>query len=295
MKNRSILGFILFILVAAIWGTAFVFQRIGMDSIQPYTFTAARMSLAAVAVSLISVFIKSPAPAGVTEREYNRNSVTGGVICGFLLVAASLFQQVGIVTTSAGKAGFITAMYILLVPVLGSLFLKKHSSWRVWLSVAMGVTGLYLLCMKDSFRLEYGDSLICVCAFLFSAHILFIDHYVAKGNPVRIAAIQLIVTSLVSWVLAFILESPGIEQIKSAVIPIVYCGLVSAGVGYTLQIVAQKFTEPTVASLLMSLESVFAVTAGALILHEQMTTREVLGCVIMFTAIIIVQLPGRKS
>lgn len=295
MKNRNMFGNIILLLVAAIWGTAFVFQRIGMDSIQPVTFTAARMSLAAVAVSLVAALQKKSNPQGVTDREYSRNSILGGICCGFFLATASIFQQIGIVTTSAGKAGFITAMYILIVPVLGAVILKKHNSWHVWLSVAMGVVGLYLLCMTGSLRLERGDALICICAVLFSGHILCIDRFVAKGNPVRIAAIQFTVTALVSWVFAFIMESPGIEEMKTAIIPILYCGLVSGGVGYTLQVVAQKYTEPTVASLLMSLEAVFAATAGAMILHERMTEREIMGCIMMFTAIIIVQLPGDKK
>lgn len=295
MKNKDIIGNILLLLVAAIWGTAFVFQRIGMDSIQPVTFTAARMSLAAIAVSLVSALMKKAVPEGVTERECSKNSLLGGICCGFFLVTASILQQIGIVTTTAGKAGFITAMYILIVPVIGSVFFKKRNSWHVWLSVALGVVGLYLLCMSGSFRLASGDALICICAVLFSGHILCIDHFVAKGNAVRIAAIQFTVTALVSWVIAFITETPGILEIKSAIIPILYCGLVSGGVGYTLQVVAQKFTEPTVASLLMSLEAVFAATSGALILHERMTGREILGCCLMFTAIIIVQLPGNKK
>lgn len=294
MKNRNMFGNIILLLVAAIWGTAFVFQRIGMDSIQPVTFTAARMSLAAVAVSLVAALQKKSNPQGVTDREYSKNNILGGICCGFFLVTASILQQIGIVTTSAGKAGFITAMYILIVPVLGTVILKKHNSWHVWLSVAMGVVGLYLLCMTGSLRLERGDALICICAVLFSGHILCIDRFVAKGDPVRIAAIQFTVTAIVSWVFAFIMESPGIEEMKTAIIPILYCGLVSGGVGYTLQVVAQKYTEPTVASLLMSLEAVFAATAGAMILHERMTEREIMGCIMMFTAIIIVQLPGDR-
>lgn len=294
MKNRNMFGNIILLLVAAIWGTAFVFQRIGMDSIQPVTFTAARMSLAAVAVSLVAALQRKSNPQGVTDREYSKNNILGGICCGFFLVTASILQQIGIVTTSAGKAGFITAMYILIVPVLGTVILKKHNSWHVWLSVAMGVVGLYLLCMTGSLRLERGDALICICAVLFSGHILCIDRFVAKGDPVRIAAIQFTVTAIVSWVFAFIMESPGIEEMKTAIIPILYCGLVSGGVGYTLQVVAQKYTEPTVASLLMSLEAVFAATAGAMILHERMTEREIMGCIMMFTAIIIVQLPGDR-
>lgn len=292
------LGNVLLILTAMIWGTAFVFQRVGMESIEPITFNAARMALAAVAVGGVSALPMASeknrlAACSVGECEkYRKNTILGGICCGTFLAAASIFQQMGVVYTTAGKAGFITAMYMLLVPVINFVFFRKRNSWIVWLAVLMGVVGMYLLCMTGSFSLGRGDTLVCICAVLFSGHILCCDHFVKLGNPIRISAIQFATCTVISAVAALILEEPSWAKIASAAIPILYCGIVSGGIGYTLQIVAQKFTDPTVASLLMSLESVFAVIAGAILLGERMTSRELLGCVIMFAAIVLVQLRG---
>ena len=324
MKDRKMLGNALLILTAMIWGTAFVFQRTGMESIEPITFNAARMALAAVAVGAVSV-VTAPAekkrfageritgpgerisgsngevtgpgeritgPGEEQRRAYNRNTFIGGILCGTFLAAASIFQQMGIVYTTAGKAGFITAMYMLLVPVIGTVFFHKRNSWIVWLAVLIGVAGMYLLCMTEGFRLTRGDTLVCICALLFSGHILCCDHFVQLGDPIRISAIQFAACTVLSAIAAVILEQPTWDKIVSAAIPILYCGLISGGLGYTLQIIAQKFTDPTIASLLMSLESVFAVIAGALLLGERMSTRELMGCVVMFAAIVLVQIRG---
>ena len=303
MRDRKILGNALLILTAMIWGTAFVFQRTGMESIEPITFNAARMALAAVAVGAVSV-VTAPAekkrfageritgPGEEQHRAYNRNTLIGGICCGTFLAAASIFQQMGIVYTTAGKAGFITAMYMLLVPVIGTVFFHKRNSWIVWLAVLIGVAGMYLLCMTEGFRLTRGDTLVCICALLFSGHILCCDHFVQLGDPIRISAIQFAACTVLSAIAAVILEQPTWDKIVSAAIPILYCGLISGGLGYTLQIIAQKFTDPTIASLLMSLESVFAVIAGALLLGERMSTRELMGCVVMFAAIVLVQIRG---
>ena len=303
MKDRKMLGNALLILTAMIWGTAFVFQRTGMESIEPITFNAARMALAAVAVGAVSV-VTAPAekkrfageritgPGEEQHRAYNRNTLIGGICCGTFLAAASIFQQMGIVYTTAGKAGFITAMYMLLVPVIGTVFFHKRNSWIVWLAVLIGVAGMYLLCMTEGFRLTRGDTLVCICALLFSGHILCCDHFVQLGDPIRISAIQFSACTVLSAIAAVILEQPTWDKIVSAAIPILYCGLISGGLGYTLQIIAQKFTDPTIASLLMSLESVFAVIAGALLLGERMSSKELLGCVVMFVAIVLVQIRG---
>ena len=298
MKNRKMLGNILLLITAMIWGTAFVFQRVGMESIEPVTFTSARMWLAALAAGTASLFLGKKGAEDAGDRAAGRrDTLLGGVFCGLFLAAASIFQQAGIVTTTAGKAGFITALYILLVPVLNLVLFKKNSGLHVWLAVAAGVFGMYLLCMKEGFRLTRGDSLVCVCAFLFSGHILCCDYFARRADPVRLAAIQFVTVGLVSGVIALIFEEPTLEKLRAALVPILYCGIVSGGVGYTLQMVAQGFTDPIVASLLMSLESVFAALAGALLLHERMTGRELLGCAVMFAAIILVQLPapGRKT
>lgn len=296
--SRKMLGNLLLILTAMIWGTAFVGQRVGMESIEPFTFNAARMALAAVAVGTVAIVLtgKRAGTATVEKMDdtYVKNTLIGGICCGVFLTAGSLFQQMGVVYTSAGKAGFITAMYMLIVPVINFLLFKKRNSLRIWLAVVIGVVGMYILCVRESFSLTVGDTLVFICAFMFSGHILCCDYFAPRGDAIMISAIQFAVSSVISAVFAFAFEQPSWAKIVSAAIPILYCGLISGGVGYTLQIVAQKFTDPTIASLLMSLESVFAVIAGALLLGERMSMQELTGCVVMFAAIILVQLPERK-
>ena len=313
MKNKKMLGNLLLLLTAMIWGTAFVGQRVGMDSIEPITFNAARMALAAVMVgalayvlrkkhnrdvarqavsgTTVSVSTENALPEADASTEHWHNTVRGGICCGLFLTAGSVFQQMGVVYTTAGKAGFITAMYMLLVPVINFVLFKKKNSWLVWLAVFIGVGGMYMLCVKEDFTLTRGDVLVCICALMFSGHILSCDYFVKLANPIELAAVQFTTAAVISAVIAFLIETPVWEGIVSAAVPILYCGVVSGGIGYTLQIVAQKFTDPTVASLLMSLESVFAVIAGAVLLGEQMSSRELLGCVVMFIAIILVQVP----
>ena len=324
IKNQKMIGNLLLTLTALIWGMAFVFQRKGMESIEPITFTSARMALAAVAVGIAAfIYTKKPVAKTVpaetkkipsetektsaeaekisaeaekisaeTERKNRRkNTVLGGICCGSFLACASIFQQMGIVYTTAGKAGFITAMYMIIVPVIGFVLFKKRNTWLVWLAVLIGVAGMYLLCMTEGFTLTRGDTLVCICAVLFSGHILCCDYFVQRGEAIWISAIQFVTCSALSAVTACILENPTWEKVFSAAIPILYCGILSGGVGYTLQIIAQKFTDPTIASLLMSLESVFAVLAGAILLGERMTLREMAGCVVMFVAIVLVQIP----
>ena len=301
MKNKKLLGNLLLTMTAMIWGTAFVFQRKGMESIEPNTFTAARMTLAAIAIGLVSFLVGLRQSGRITleqqtdAKKYRKNTILGGILCGSFLAAASIFQQMGVVYTTAGKAGFITAMYMLLVPIINFLVFRKKNSWLVWTAVGIGVVGMYLLCMKEGFQLTHGDTLVCICAVLFSGHILCCDFFVRRGNPIRISAIQFVTCALISWVVAAVTEEPSWAKLASAALPIVYCGIISGGIGYTLQIVAQKFTDPTIASLLLSLESVFAVLAGALFLSERMSPRELFGCVVMFIAIILVQIPLPKK
>ena len=293
MKNSKLLGNILLLITTAIWGTAFAFQRMGMDSIEPATFSAVRMLLAAVAVTPL-VFLGKGKDIS-DKRAYRKNTIVGGILCGLCLGSATIFQQVGIVQTSAGKAGFITAMYMLLVPVINLILFRKKSPAVVWIAVLIGILGMYLLCINEEFSLSRGDALVSVCALIFSFHIICTDHFVQNANPIGMSVIQLYVTALLSAAVAAFTESPSISDVKAAIIPILYCGLGSGAIGYTLQIVAQKFTEPAVASLLMSLEAVFAVLGGTLILGEKMTTREAIGCLVMFIAVILAQIPSRKK
>ena len=300
MKNKKMLGNGILFLTALIWGTAFVFQRVGMDSIEPITFNAARMAISAVVLAPFALVMRrknASAPAKRTAEEqkiFDKNTVAGGLICGCFMAVASIFQQMGLVYTPAGKAGFITAMYILLVPVIGVVFLKKRNTWLSWIAVLLGVVGMYLLCVKDGFSLSFGDSLVLLCAFFFSFHILSCDHFVGDADPVGMSAIQFAVATAVSTVVAFMAEKPTVGKLADAWIPIIYCGLVSGCIGYTLQIVGQKFTDPTSASLLMSLESVFAVITGALFLGERMSAKETVGSAVMFLAVILVQIPLPK-
>ena len=302
MNSKKLLGNGLLLLAALIWGTAFAFQRAGMDSIEPISFTAARMVLAAAVVGLVAFLTRgrdqnlAASQSEEEQRLCKRHTILGGVSCGVLMTAATLLQQIGIVYTTAGKAGFITAMYMLLVPVIGFLFLKRRNSWLVWLAVLLGVAGMYFLCMSESFSLSRGDFLVLICALLFSFHILCCDYFVRRGNPIRISAIQFATAMVLCTAAALIAETPSWEKIMSAIVPIVYCGVFSGGVGYTLQMVGQKFTDPASASLLMSMESVFAVIGGVILLQERMSSREIFGCVMMFMAIVLVQVPltGKK-
>ena len=192
------LGSIILGITALIWGTAFVFQRVGMESITPITFNASRMTISAVAVGILSLFIKDKKDYPEEKKKKRaRNVLIGGVVCGMFLNTASLFQQMGIVYTSAGKAGFITAMYILIVPIVSFVFLKKKYPWFVWVAVMLGVAGMYMLCMKEGFSISKGDSLVLVCAVLFSGHILSCNHFAGRANPVRISAVQFLAASLV--------------------------------------------------------------------------------------------------
>ena len=295
----------LLLLTAAIWGVAFVAQSVGMDYVGPFTFNTMRSLLGGIVLIPCIVLLKrinvgSKDTAGAAEHAsgdpagQRKVLLTGGVACGVLLCIASNLQQFGIMYTSVGKSGFITAMYIVLVPVLG-IFLKKKAGIKIWCSVAIAVGGLYLLCMTDSgFSIQKGDLLLLLGAVIFSFHILTIDYFSPKVDGVKMSCIQFFTCGILSMVCMFLFEQPQIGAILQAWMPIVYAGVMSCGVAYTLQIVGQKGMNPTVASLILSMESVISVIAGWLILHQKLSGRELLGCVLMFAAIILVQLPERE-
>ena len=207
---------------------------------------------------------------------------------------ASNLQQIGIQYTTVGKAGFITALYIVLVPIFG-IFLKKKAGVRIWISVAISVAGLYLLCITDKLVLAKGDILVLLCAVVFTIHILVIDYFSPKADSVRIACTQFFITGVLSAIPMFLFETPRLSDIFAAAVPVLYAGVLSSGVAYTLQIVAQKDADPTVASLILSLESVFSVLGGWVILGQKLSSREIAGCILMFSAIILAQLPGKPE
>ncbi|MDO5425685.1 MAG: DMT family transporter [Eubacteriales bacterium] len=290
---------LLLILTAFIWGVAFVAQSVGMDYVGPFTFNAVRNIIGGLVLIPCIYFLgwlkkKSPEPEAEKPSGTKKDLIVGGVACGIALAAASSLQQIGISYTTVGKAGFITALYIVIVPILG-IFLKKKPRALIWGSVALAVAGLYFLCMTDSFSFGIGDSYVLGCAFLFSIHILIIDHFSAKVDGVKMSCIQFFVAGIVCAVPMLLFEKPDLGAILDAKLPILYAGVLSCGVGYTLQIVGQKDYDPTVASLLLSLESVFSVLAGWVILGQTLSLRESFGCVLVFLAVILAQLPEKKK
>lgn len=298
MKNGEMKGNILLVITALIWGAAFVAQSVSMDHIGAFTFQGVRSligSAVLVPVILALSAVKKKKGEYVKPSKQDKAKLwKAGIVCGIILTIASNLQQAGIQYTTAGKAGFITALYIVVVPILG-IFMGKKSSLRIWLCIVMAMVGLYLLSVTEGFRLSIGDTLVLLCAVAFSFHIVAVDHYANMVDGVKLSCIQFLVCGVLSSIMMFIFEEPEIAGLLKAAVPILYAGIMSCGVAYTLQIVGQKYTRPTVASLLMSLESVFAVLAGMLLLREIPTAREAVGCVIMFAAIIITQLPERTK
>lgn len=301
---------LLLLLAAIIWGIAFVAQSVGMDYVGGFTFNAVRSLIgAAVLVPLILVFESKkstdtttakiashsrPTSNTVSYIQKRKDLIIGGISCGICLCLASNFQQFGIKYTSVGKAGFITACYIVIVPIIG-LFLGKKCSKFIWAAVVMALIGLYLLCITDGFSIGKGDLLVLVCAFLFSVHILVIDHFSPKVDGVKLSCLQFLTCGILSGIPALLFERPSFSAICQAWMPILYAGIMSCGVAYTLQIIGQKNMNPTVASLILSLESCISVLAGWVLLGQQLSAKEILGCVIMFAAIILAQLPQKQK
>ena len=282
------------VLTAFIWGTAFVAQSVGMDYLGPFTFNGVRSIIGGIALLPCIAFLnKLNGAAGKTQGS-KKDLITGGISCGLLLFAASSLQQMGIQYTTAGKAGFITAFYIVIVPVLG-IFLKKKTGWKVWSAVVLALLGLYFLCITEKFSIGKGDILIFICALVFSVHILVIDYFSPKVDGVKMSCIQFFVCGIVSLPFMFVLETPKVGSMFAGIVPLLYAGVLSCGVAYTLQIVGQKNVNPAIASLILSLESCFSVLAGWLVLGERLSVRESAGCVLMFAAIILAQLPDKKK
>lgn len=272
-------------------------QSVGMDFLEPFTFNGVRSLIGGI-VLLPCIFLirRINARSGEAEKAEGtrKDLVLGGILCGLLLFAASSLQQIGIVYTTAGKAGFITAFYIVIVPVLG-IFLHKRIGWKVWAAVVMALAGLYFLCMTEELTVGKGDLYIFLCALIFSVHILVIDHFSPRVDGVKMSCIQFFTCGIVSLIPMFAWETPGVDNLLAGWMPLLYAGVLSCGVAYTLQVVGQKNVNPAVASLILSLESCFSVLAGWLILGEKLTMREFAGCVLMFAAIILAQLPESKK
>lgn len=293
--NKELRGSLALLAGAAIWGAAFTAQRMGMDSVGPFYFTGIRMLLAALAVTpLILLSDRRRKRAGWTGKpsaEAAANQRRAGLLCGLLLFLATNLQQVGLIYTAAGKAGFLTALYVVLVPVAGWILFRKNPGRVIWLGVALALGALYLLCVPaGGFQLEKGDLLVLGCAVCFTGQILCVDRYAPVVDGLRLSRDQFLVTGVLSLLIAVFTESISLERIRAALIPILYSGVLSGGMGYTLQIIGQRDVNPTLASLLMCMESVFAVLTGAVVLGERLTGREIWGCALMLAAVVLAQL-----
>ncbi|MDD6021780.1 MAG: DMT family transporter [Oscillospiraceae bacterium] len=284
------------LLAAMIWGLAFVAQSDGMNYIGPFTFGAIRCFLGAAVLVPVYLIIQKKNGAANDEnaREIRKTTFKAGLLCGAILFGATSTQQIGLQYTAAGKAGFITALYIVLVPVFGMIFFKKKASWRTWISVAIATAGLYLLCIKEGFTIDKGDIWVIACALIFTFHILTIDKFADRIDGTLLSIVQFATVSVLSVPFIFInREQVTLSSVTGAWVSLLYTGILSCGVGYTMQIIGQKDAKnPAIASLLMSMESVFAVIFGWLILHEKLSGREFAGVVLMSAAIVLSQLPA---
>ena len=306
MTKKNLLGNFLLLLTALVWGSSFVAQSVG-GALGTFSFNGLRSFVGSAALFVLVLVLQA-----VTKKKTpnDKTLLVGGVSCGVILFAASTLQQLGMnLGVSSGKCGFITALYIVIVPLI-YLMMKKKVAPMIWVSVVLGILGLYMLCLGgdaqfdisnpvqsiiSSLSFGLGELAVLMCAVVFAVHIVVIDHFAPKVDCVKMSCIQFFVVGFLSLPMILTVEQPSLEDIKMQAFPLLYAGIMSCGVGYTLQMVGQKMTKPTVASLLMSLESVFAVISGMLILHETHTVFEYIGCAIVFGAVVIAQLPTKKK
>jgi drug/metabolite transporter (DMT)-like permease len=291
MQTKTLKSDLLLLLAAFFWGTTFVAQRLGMEHVGPMTYNALRFALGAVTLlPVLLVFRRSHEGWGLPHRRDSRLLLYGGSLAGLILFGGASMQQIGLVSTTAGKAAFITNLYVVLVPVAG-LFLGQRCGVAVWAGVMLAVASLYLLSVSESLTIGRGDLFILLGAFFWTFHVHLIGYLAKRADPVKIACLQFLACAALSLPAAVLFEPISLPDIRAATIPILYAGILSAGVAFTLQIICQRTSPPAHAALVMSLETVFAALAGYLILHERFGPRDLAGCALMFAALIAVQLP----
>lgn len=300
--NKQLRGSLILLLTAFIWGTAFVAQSEGVSKIGVWAFSAIRNALGVIVLIPVIIFLRKNKGGKETTTVsifsdifHDKDLLIGGLLCGIALFVAANLQQFGIKYVSfVGKAGFLTALYIILVPILG-LFLHKKVGKLVWVGLVFALVGLYLLCINQTIRFEAADILLIACAFVFSIQILLVDKYVVIVDPIVLACIEFFVCGVLSFICMLIFENNSIEAVKSVIIPLLYAGCLSSGVAYTLQMVGQRDLNPTLASMIMSLEAVISAISGIVLLHDRPSARELIGCALMFIGVILAQIPSGKN
>lgn len=287
---------LLLFITAVIWGSGFVAQSIGMDYVSPFTFTFFRTLVGAIFLLPIIYyfFYHKKNNTSKIKQTNKKDLIIGSISCGIFLLLGESLQQFGLVSTDAGKAGFITSMYIIFVPVF-SLFIGKRLNAFIIIGIVLSLVGLYLLCIKNDLTIESGDIYIFLCAIAFSFHILVISVFVEKVDGLLLSCGQFFSASFFAFFFMWFFGNPSLETIKLAMPAILYVGIMSNGIAYTLQVIGQRGINPTIATLILSLESVMAVVFGMLFLNESLTNKELIGCILMFIAVIIAQLPTRKQ
>ena len=296
MRNFFSKSNLLLILASIIWGCAFVAQNVGMNYIGPWTFSTIRFLIAGFSLLAIIPILDKKRTHVIRPKtkEEKMKLLLGSVLCGLALSIGSIVKQIAMLTVPVAKAGFLTTLYVLFVPMITLLFGKKIPL-KVWIGIAMALFGLYLLSMAGNLAIGIGEILLILAAFLFAIHIIIIGHFSTRVDPVRLSCGQLLIGGFATVIPMIVIEKPTMGSILAAYIPLLYTGIFSSCVAYTLQIFAQKEANPTIAGMLLSLESVFAALAGYLILHQVLNTRELIGCVVIFIAIVIAQLPNRRD
>ena len=291
MLNRNkIKGNLIMLLTALVWGIGFVAQSAGMELIGANTFNGIRMLVGSLVLLPLAILSRKK-----SKELSSKTLLIGGIVCGCLLCAASTIQTWALAYTTAGKSGFITAMYIIFVPIIG-IFMKQRITARTIICALIAVFGMYLLCVSGNVgSVNFGDIMTLVCAIIFSFHIIAVDYFSPDVNAVQFSCLQFFVCGIINILLMFLFENPSFAVIKECTIPILYSGLFACGIGYALQPVGQRYAEPTTASILMSMESVFALLSGIIILGDAPSITELIGCFIMFAAIILIQLPDNVS
>lgn len=288
MNNREMKANMLLVLTAAIWGFAFVAQRVGMQYVGAFTFNGVRFALGSISLVPLIIYFNNRKTAEQSEKTDNASALIPGIIAGTVLFIGASLQQIGLAYTTAGKAAFITGLYIVLVPLLG-VFLKQRIGLNTWMGVVLAASGLYFLSVNEDFTIAFGDFLEIIGAFFWAVHILVIDHFTKKVDPLKLSFVQFVMCSVLSTITAFIFEDVSVSGISQAAIPILYGGLLSVGVAYTLQVVAQKHAKPSHAAVILSMEAVFAALGGALLLNENMGVRGYFGCALMLAGMLLTQ------